>query len=156
MDASRLHLMPLRLRLTVKLSLESPNFIWCLQTHGQSPHLVSVKSVPEARALSSTSITWLQWSYGPLRLPSLPASYSLLRVATSHQGRASHGTQATFLTCCPHYPGRSEQVLSTISSLSCFGLPRILGGSASTTVLSGACQGLLAFRAARLLQALRL
>ena len=35
---------------------------------------------------------------------------ALLRVATPNQGRASHGTQATFLTCCPHYPGRSKQV----------------------------------------------
>jgi hypothetical protein len=35
---------------------------------------------------------------------------ALLRVATPLQGRVSHGTQATFLTCCPHYPGRSKQV----------------------------------------------
>ena len=30
-------------------------------------------------------------------------------------GRVSHGTQATFLTCCPHYPGRSEWVLMTVT-----------------------------------------
>ena len=30
-------------------------------------------------------------------------------------GRVSHGTQATFLTCCPHYPGRSDQALATVS-----------------------------------------
>ena len=80
----------------------------------------------------------------------------LLRVTTPHQGRVSHGTQATFLTCCPHYPGRSEQVLPTVASLLCFGLPRILGGSASTTVLSGPSQGSLALRPVKLLQPLRL
>ena len=41
-------------------------------------------------------------------------------------------------------------------SLSRFGLPRILGGSASTTVLSGPSQGSLALRPARLLQPYRL
>jgi hypothetical protein len=34
----------------------------------------------------------------------------LLRVATPNQARASHVTQDTFLTCCPHYPGGPEQV----------------------------------------------
>ena len=80
----------------------------------------------------------------------------LLRVATPHQGRVSHGTQVTFLTCCPHYPGRPKQVLLTVASLLCCGLPRILGESASTTVLSGPAQGSLTLRPARLLQPLRL
>ena len=80
----------------------------------------------------------------------------LLRVATPHQGRDSHGTQTTFLACRPHYPGGLEQVLSSVTSLLCCGLPRILGGSASTTVLSGPAQGSLALRPARSLQPLRL
>jgi hypothetical protein len=43
-----------------------------------------------------------------------------------------------------------------VDSPSCIGLPRIWGGSASTTVLSGPSQGSLALRPARLLQPLRL
>jgi len=44
----------------------------------------------------------------------------------------------------------------SVTSLSRLGLPRILGGSASTTVLSGPSQGSLALRPARLLQPYRL
>ena len=80
----------------------------------------------------------------------------LLRVATPRQERVSHGTQTTFLTCCPHYPGRSKWVLLVVGSPSCIGLPRIWGGSASTTVLSGPSQGSLALRPVRLLQSFRL
>ena len=43
-----------------------------------------------------------------------------------------------------------------VDSPSCIGLPRILGGSASTTVLSGPSQGSLALRPVKLLQPLRL
>ena len=80
----------------------------------------------------------------------------LLRVTTPHPGRVSHVAQVTFLTCCPHYPGRSERALVTVSYLFCIGLPRMLGGSASTTFLSGPAQGSLALRPARLLQPFRL
>ena len=38
-----------RLRLKIKLSLEIPNLIWCLQAHGQSPHLVSVKKLTRSK-----------------------------------------------------------------------------------------------------------
>ena len=78
------------------------------------------------------------------------------RPLSPHQGRVSHVTQITFLTCCPHYPGRSKWVLMAVDSPSCLGLPRILGGSASTTVLSGPSQGSLALRPARSLQSFRL
>ena len=44
----------------------------------------------------------------------------------------------------------------SVTSLSRLGLPRILGGSASTTFLSGPSQGSLALRPARLLQPYRL
>ena len=76
----------------------------------------------------------------------------LLRATTPHPGRVSHVAQVTFLTCHPHYPGRPEQTFVTVSCLFRFGLPRILGGSASTTFLSGPAQGSLALRPARLLQ----
>ena len=44
----------------------------------------------------------------------------------------------------------------SVTSLSRCGLPRILGGSASTTVLSGPSQGSLSLRPTRLLQPYRL
>ena len=78
---------------------------------GQSPLLVSFKSTPEVRALPSTGITRLRRYYGPLRLPPGPAPKVPLRVATPHPGRVSHVTQDTFLTCCPHYPGRSNRCI---------------------------------------------
>ena len=53
-------------------------------------------------------------------------------------------------------PGRSKWVLMAVGFPSCIGLPRILGGSASTTVLLGPSQGSLAFRPSRLLQSFRL
>jgi hypothetical protein len=80
----------------------------------------------------------------------------LLRVATPHQGRVSYVAHVPFLKCSPHYPGRSRWVLMMVASPSCIGLPRILGGSASTTVLSGPAQASLALQPARLLQPLRL
>ena len=141
-----------RLRFEVKLSLESPNLNRCFQAHRQSPSLFSFKSVPEVRGLSSTSITQLHRSYAPLRLPPKPVPKALLRVATPHLGRVSHGTQVTFLTCHPHYPGRLEWVPTTVTSPLRFGLPRILDGSASTTLLSRPAQGSHALRPARLLQ----
>jgi hypothetical protein len=119
---------------------------------GQSPPLVSFKSIPEVRGLSSTGITRHQRSHGPLHSRPNQHRKALLRVATPRQGRASHGTQATFLTCCPHYPGRSDWVQMTVASPSHIGLPRILGESASTTVLSGPAQGSRVLRPARSLQ----
>ena len=77
---------------------------------------------------------------------------ALLRATTSYLERVSHVAQVTFLTCRPHYPGRSERALVTVPCLFCFGLPRILGGSASTTLLSRPAQGSRVLRPARLLQ----
>ena len=52
------------------------SFLWKVRSYlvfsrpeGQSPLLISFKSIPEARALPSTGITRLQQSYDPLRLP---------------------------------------------------------------------------------------
>ena len=64
---------------------------------------------------------------------------ALLRVATPHQGRVSHGTQATFLTCCPHYPGRSKQVHLTVASLLCFGPSPNIGRVGIYNCPFGAC-----------------
>ena len=56
------------------------------------------------------------------------------------------------LSPLPRWIGIGGSVTSPLR----FGLPRILGGSASTTVLSGPSQGSLALRPARLLQPYRL
>ena len=55
-----------------KASSEASGYAGVFQAHRQSPILGSVQSAPEARALSSASITRPQRSYGPLRLPSDP------------------------------------------------------------------------------------
>src|ERR1039457_2763724 len=59
----------LLLRFLIQLSLKHPDLNWCFQTHRQSPLLSFFESTSEVRALSSTGITRLPRSYGPLRLP---------------------------------------------------------------------------------------
>ncbi len=110
MDASRLHLMPLRLRLTVNLSLESPKLSGVYRP--EANHRFSFPSKAHQK----------QGSFPPPALPGITSNMTLsdsrlnqhtivlLRVATPHSGRVSHIAQDTFLTCCPHYPGRSKQV----------------------------------------------
>src|SRR5215204_3137363 len=56
----------------VKASSEASGYPGVFQAHRQSPILGSVQSAPEARALSSASVTRPQRSYVPLRLPSDP------------------------------------------------------------------------------------
>jgi hypothetical protein len=48
-------------------------------------HLANFKSTPEVRALCSASITRLQRSYGPVRLPPEPPPEATLRPLPSHQ-----------------------------------------------------------------------
>jgi hypothetical protein len=151
-DASRMHPKPPRLRPEVKLSPEIPNFSRRFQAHRQSPRLLSFESAPEVRGLPSILFPGFQRYYAPLRLPPGPAPEALLQVATLHPGRVSRVAQDTFPTCHPHYPGGSESVHASIASSSRIGLPRILGGSASTTFLSGPAQGSRSLRPARLLQ----
>src|ERR1700694_623838 len=61
-------------------------------------------------------------------------------------------TQITFLACCAHYPGGSNRCSCRFLPCPCC-LPRLTGGSASTTSLSGPAQASLALRPARLLAA---
>jgi len=56
-------------------------------------------------------------------------------------------TQITFLACCAHYPGGSNRCDCRLLPCSCC-LPRLTGGSASTTSLSGPAQASLALRPA--------
>jgi hypothetical protein len=111
--------------------------------------------MPEARALSSTGITRRPRYYFPLRLPPKPI-HSLIVT----------GRYPAFGTGLPRYLRDLPDMLSplprwiktggSVTSLFCFGLPQILGGSASTTFLSGPAQGSLSLRPARLLQPYRL
>src|SRR3954447_1480086 len=55
-----------------KASSEASGCSGVFQAHPQSPILGSLQSAPEARALSSASMTRPPRSYGPLRLPSDP------------------------------------------------------------------------------------
>jgi hypothetical protein len=92
-----------RLRLEVKLSLESPNVIRCFKAHHQSPLLISFKSVPEVRGLPSIPFPGLHRYYAPLRLPPGPAPKALLRFATTVSG-----------TGLPRYPNYLPDMLSSL------------------------------------------
>ena len=95
MGALRVHLIPLRLRLTVKLSLESPKLSGVYRPKGQSPLLVSFKSIPEARGLPSIGITRLHQYYSPLRLPPGPIHNRIVAGRDPASG--------TGLPRCPRY-----------------------------------------------------
>src|ERR1043166_6000152 len=138
----------LALRLLVQLPLKHPDLYWCFQAHRQSPLLSFFKSTSEARALPSAGITRPPRYRGPLRLPSLavipkmtlearpppfpdlpqlPRPPSLHAVLTTPVDRTG---ACRFLPCSR-------------------GLPRLTGGSASTTSLSRPAQPSLALRPAR-------
>ena len=59
-------------------------------------------------------------------------------------------TQITFLACCAQYPGGSNRCVCRFLPCPCC-LPRLTGGSASTTSLSEPAQASLTLRPARLL-----
>ncbi len=63
-------------------------------------------------------------------------------------------TQITFLACCAHYPGGSNRCACRFLPCPCC-LPRLTGGSASTTSLSRPAQASLTLRPARLLARLK-
>ena len=118
-------------------------------------HLISLpsKACQKQGGLPSIGITQFQRYYAPLRLP--PGSEPVVSVA-GHDPAPGTGL--------PRYPSYLSGMLSpiprwiktggSVTSLSCFGLPRILGGSASTTFLSGPAQGSLAVTACRIAAAL--
>src|SRR5208282_4535633 len=114
----------LPLRLAIEFPLQSPDRIWRLQAHRQSPHLVCFENAPEVRDLPSTRVTRLPRYDDPVRLPRGPAPCSAVEAATPVQ----HGS--------PPLPRR---------------LPHPSAGSASTTSLSRPAQDLLALRPVDLL-----
>ena len=108
-------------------------------------------------------------SKGPSLLRHYPASQVIwpsptpARTSTKSAVAGRDPASGTGLPRCPRYLPDMLSPLprwigigGSVTSLSRFGLPRILGGSASTTVLSGPSQGSLALRPARLLQPYRL
>ena len=142
------------LRLEIQLPLEPPDIIWCLQAHHQSPTLVSVRSTPEVRALSSASVTRPQRSYDPVRLPLTPPPYGDVEAATLMPNGSPPITRLTLPTCRAHYPDGPERVHLSVASPLRSGLPRYSGGSASMTSLSRPAQTSLALRPAGLLNRL--
>src|SRR3979490_1169154 len=139
----------LALRLLVQLPLKHPDlFFWCFQAHRQSPLLSFFKSTSEVRALPSAGITRHQRSYSPLRLPGLAAILTMTLEA-----------QPPPFPDLPQLPRplSLHAVLITpvdrtgaCRFLPCSrGLPRLTGGSASTTSLSRPAQPSLPLRPAR-------
>src|SRR3954471_23076032 len=141
----------LALRLLVQLPLKHPDLYWCFQAHRQSPLLSFFKSTSEVRAFPSAGITRHRRYRDPLRLPSLAVILkTTLKAVTSAIPGSPPITQTTFPTCRAHYPGGSNRC--TCRLLPCpRGLPRITGGSASTTSLSRPAQASLTLQPAGLL-----
>ena len=139
------------LRFEVQLSLKSPDLIRCCQAHRQSPLLVFFQSTSEVRALPSPGITRLPRYYDPFRRP-VPAGI-LFRCRwrrALHRTGPPPITQITLPACRAHYPGGPNRC--TCRLLPCpRGLPRISGGSASTTSLLRPAQASLALRPTSLL-----
>jgi hypothetical protein len=74
----------LRLRLAIELSLKAPDLIGRFKAHRQSTLSLTIfKSTPEVRALSSAGVTRLHRYYNPVRLPSGPSTYSMLKARPS-------------------------------------------------------------------------
>ena len=122
------------LRLLVQLSLKHPDINRCFQAHRQSPLLSFFQSTSEVRVLSSTGVTRLPRSYDPLRLPApaiiliddvgggpppAPGLPKLRRPLFLHAVLSTPVDRTGACRFLPH---------------SC-GLPRLTGGSASTTSL---------------------
>src|ERR1700686_2533116 len=138
------------LRFLVQLPLKHPDLNRCLQAHRQSPVLSFFKSTSEARVLPSAGITRHHRYRDPLRLPGLaviltmtleaqpPPSPDLPQLPRPLSLHAVLNTPADRTGACRFLPCPR-------------GLPRLTGGSASTTSLSGPAQASLALRPARLL-----
>ena len=116
----------------------------------QSPLLSFFKSTSEVRVLSSTGVTRLPWSYDPLRLPVRPASLiDVLELSPPPAPGLPNLRRPLFLHAVLSTP---VDRTGAVGFLPCSrGLPRLTGGSASTTSLSRPAQASLALRPARLL-----
>ena len=122
----------LRLRLEIQLSLKRPDIIRCCQAHRQSPLLRFFKSTPEVRTLPSTGVTRLQRYYGPVRLPPTPTPKTPLRPLPSARRVSADYPHHLSNVPCP-VPRWTERVRRRLLPHP-RGLPRYLGGSASTSL----------------------
>ena len=118
----------LSLGLAIQLSLQSPDRIWCLQAHRQSPHLVRFENAPEVRVLSSTGVTQLHRYYDPVRLPHQPMPYGTVEAATLVQHGPPPLTRSPVSTCCAHYPGGPLQVRLSAASPDRAAFPELWAG----------------------------
>src|SRR5271166_5204878 len=106
----------LPLRLAIEFPLQSPDRIWRLQAHRQSPHLVCFANAPEVRDLPSTRVTRLPRYDDPVRLPRGPAPCSAVEAATPVQHGSPPLTRSPVSTCCSHYPGGPVRVRLSAAS----------------------------------------
>jgi len=106
----------LPLRLAIEFPLQSPDRIWRLQAHRQSPHLVCFENAPEVRDLPSTRVTRLPRYDDPVRLPRGPAPCSAVEAATPVQHGSPPLTRSPVSTCCSHYPGGPVRVRLSAAS----------------------------------------
>jgi hypothetical protein len=90
-------------------------------------------------ALSSASITRLQRSYDPVRLPPWPPPVATLRPLPLALDESPPITRTTFPTCRAHYPGGSSGCACRLLPRS-YSLPQMAGGSASALSLSRPAQ----------------
>jgi hypothetical protein len=113
-------------------------------------HLAFFESTPEVRALPSASITRLQRSYDPVRLPPMPPPEATLRPLPSHQAGLPRLPEPPFRRAVPTTPADRAG-----AHVDCFpasrGLPLVAGGSASALSLSRPAQASLTLRPAGLL-----
>jgi hypothetical protein len=113
----------------------------------------SFESMPEVRALPSTDITRLQRYYDPLRLPSDPPCLPRCWVSARPQRVSPVYPQHLSNVPCP-IPRWTETGASVGFFPVSHGLPRSIGGSASTLPLSRPAQASHSLRPAELLSRL--
>src|ERR1700738_3574611 len=110
-------------------------------------HLAFFESIPEVRVLPSTSITRLQRSYYPVRLPPMPPPEATLRPLPSHQTGLPRLPEPPFQRAVPTTPADRAGAY-----VDCFpasrSLPQMAGGSASALSLSRPAQASLTLRPA--------
>ena len=110
-------------------------------------HLAFFESIPEVRVLPSTSITRLQRSYYPVRLPPMPPPEATLRPLPSHQTGLPRLPEPPFQRAVPTTPADRAGAY-----VDCFpasrSLPQMAGGSASALSLSRPAQASHALRPA--------
>src|ERR1022692_776635 len=135
------------LRFLVQLPLKHPDLYWCFQTHRQSPLLSFFKSTSEVRVLPSASITRHRRYRDPLRLPGWPSPTTTLEMRSPPAPDLPQLLRSPSLHAVPSTPVDRTGACRFLPHSR--GLPRLTGGSASTTSLSRPAQASLALRPAR-------